>query len=230
MPASDEPRASTTFRRYRHAYPVSRRPHPCCSAPVTRCLPVPYRSSGRPSRIDLPEAPTRRGADFIPPQPCLADCRVNEARPRHSADGLPSRKVAASITEGEDSAEPAPRSRRRRELDLAWDLGQAVYDRRTALGLAQTELARRANMTQPQVSKLELGGSMPTVPLLVRLARAMDADFSLRPDAEDVVRISFVPHTATGEEATPEPPSAEPLSAAEAGEADAGTERTAATG
>ncbi|MFE7138553.1 helix-turn-helix domain-containing protein [Streptomyces sp. NPDC057644] len=145
------------------------------------------------------------------------------------------RKVAASISEGEDSTESAERVRRRRELDLAWDLGQAVYDRRTALGLAQTELARRANMTQPQVSKLELGGSMPTVPLLVRLARAMDADFSLRPDAEDVVRVSFIPHAAAGEESGTEPPSTEsapvPTSAAEAEtEADTGTERAAATG
>ncbi|NEC21320.1 helix-turn-helix domain-containing protein [Streptomyces parvus] len=143
------------------------------------------------------------------------------------------RKVAASISEGEDSAESAERVRRRRELDLAWDLGQAVYDRRTALGLAQTELARRANMTQPQVSKLELGGSMPTVPLLVRLARAMEADFSLRPDGEDVVRVSFIPHVAAEEEARTEPPATEhaSVSAAEAeADTDAGTERTAATG
>ncbi|WP_432007038.1 helix-turn-helix domain-containing protein [Streptomyces parvus] len=143
------------------------------------------------------------------------------------------RKVAASISEGEDSAENAERARRRRELDLAWDLGQAVYDRRTALGLAQTELARRANMTQPQVSKLELGGSMPTVPLLVRLARAMEADFSLRPDGEDVVRVSFIPHAAAEEEDGAKPPAAErasaPAAEAEA-DADAGTERTAATG
>ena len=40
IPASEEPSASTTLRRYRHAYPVSRRPQPCCSAPVTRCLPT----------------------------------------------------------------------------------------------------------------------------------------------------------------------------------------------
>ncbi|PCG86526.1 transcriptional regulator [Streptomyces sp. WZ.A104] len=138
------------------------------------------------------------------------------------------RKVAESISEGEDSAESAERVRRRRELDLAWDLGQAVYDRRTALGLAQTDLARRANMTQPQVSKLELGGSMPTVPLLVRLARAMDADFSLRPDAEGVVGVAFIPRTADAE-AGAEPPSTEPASATEA-EADTSTERAAATG
>lgn len=63
---------------------------------------------------------------------------------------------------------------------LARDLGQAVYDRRVELGISQSELARRAGMTQPQVSKLELGGTVPTVPLLARLARAMDSELSLK--------------------------------------------------
>ncbi|MGC5361721.1 helix-turn-helix domain-containing protein [Streptomyces sp. DT24] len=107
------------------------------------------------------------------------------------------RKVAESISEGEDNAESAERVRRRQELDLAWDLGQAVYDRRTALGIAQTELARRAKMTQPQVSKLELGGTMPTVPLLARLARAMDSVFTLEIDGE-AIRIAFTAQTESG--------------------------------
>ncbi|CAB40330.1 helix-turn-helix domain-containing protein [Streptomyces sp. SID7813] len=38
---------------------------------------------------------------------------------------------------------------------LAGDLGQAVYDRRIELGLSRTELAERAGMTQPQVSRME---------------------------------------------------------------------------
>ncbi|MDX3375041.1 helix-turn-helix transcriptional regulator [Streptomyces sp. ME02-6991-2A] len=144
------------------------------------------------------------------------------------------RKVAESISEGEDSAESAERVRRRLELDLAWDLGQAVYDRRTELGLAQTELARRARMSQPQVSKLELGGSMPTVPLLARLAHALDADFSLTPLGEGV-RVSFIPHDPARTEAGAEPPSSEHASASAAeaeaeAEADASAERTAATG
>ena len=54
-------------------------------------------------------------------------------------------------------------------------LGQAVYDRRSALGISQSELARRANMTQPQISNLELGGTVPTLPLLARLAKALHA-------------------------------------------------------
>ncbi len=62
-------------------------------------------------------------------------------------------------------------------------LGQMVFDRRTALGLTQAELAARTGMSQPQLSRLESGGATPTVPLLARLARALDAelDISFRP-------------------------------------------------
>ena len=61
------------------------------------------------------------------------------------------------------------------EAGYAFALGQAVYNRRTALGLSQTELARRAGMTQPQISTIEGGDSVPTLPLLTRLAKALDA-------------------------------------------------------
>jgi ribosome-binding protein aMBF1 (putative translation factor) len=71
------------------------------------------------------------------------------------------------------------------EARAALLLGQMVYDRRTALGLSQAELAARAGMTQPQLSRLESGGATPTVPLLARLAAALDAelDIAFRPHA-----------------------------------------------
>ncbi|SHN44035.1 helix-turn-helix domain-containing protein [Cryptosporangium aurantiacum] len=65
------------------------------------------------------------------------------------------------------------------EARAALLLGQMVYDRRTALGLTQAELAERAGMTQPQLSRLESGGATPTVPLLARLAAALNADLDI---------------------------------------------------
>jgi ribosome-binding protein aMBF1 (putative translation factor) len=69
------------------------------------------------------------------------------------------------------------------EAQAALALGQLVYDRRTQLGITQAELAARAGMTQPQLSRLESGGATPTVPLLARLAQALDAelDITFRP-------------------------------------------------
>lgn len=65
------------------------------------------------------------------------------------------------------------------EARAALLLGQMVHDRRTELGLTQADLADRAGMTQPQLSRLESGGATPTVPLLARLAAALDADLDI---------------------------------------------------
>ncbi|WP_436522894.1 helix-turn-helix domain-containing protein [Actinoplanes sp. HUAS TT8] len=73
------------------------------------------------------------------------------------------------------------------EARAALLLGQMVHDRRTELGLTQADLAERAGMTQPQLSRLESGGATPTVPLLVRLAAALDAELD----------IAFRPHAST---------------------------------
>jgi HTH-type transcriptional regulator / antitoxin HipB len=72
------------------------------------------------------------------------------------------------------------------EARRAFSIGQAVRERRLALGLSQTELARRADMTQPALSRLEAGGVIPTIPLLERITAALDADL--------IVEIS--PHAA----------------------------------
>jgi ribosome-binding protein aMBF1 (putative translation factor) len=72
------------------------------------------------------------------------------------------------------------------EAQRAFLIGQAVRERRLALGLSQTELAARARMTQPALSRLEAGGVIPTIPLLERISAALDADL--------IVQIS--PHAA----------------------------------
>ncbi|MFE6103581.1 helix-turn-helix domain-containing protein [Streptomyces laurentii] len=78
---------------------------------------------------------------------------------------------------------------------LAGDLGQAVYDRRIELGLSQNELAERAGMTQPQVSRMEGGDTVPTLPLLRRLAKALDGSLTVAIDDADS-HVTFTPHAA----------------------------------
>ncbi|WP_375546747.1 helix-turn-helix domain-containing protein [Streptomyces gossypii] len=72
----------------------------------------------------------------------------------------------------ETSQEPARRARDPQPRHQ----GQLVYDRRAALGLSQAE---RCGMRQPQISRIEGGGTMPTIPLLRRLARALDGDLTI---------------------------------------------------
>ncbi len=60
------------------------------------------------------------------------------------------------------------------EAERAFRIGVAVRERRLALGLSQLELAALA--TQPALSRLEAGGVLPTIPLLVRISVALDAE------------------------------------------------------
>ncbi|MGF0317948.1 helix-turn-helix domain-containing protein [Nocardia fluminea] len=57
---------------------------------------------------------------------------------------------------------------------LRFELGAAVRNRREELGLTQAELASRAGLRQPAVARFEAGGTMPTIPLLERLATALE--------------------------------------------------------
>ncbi|MEU8648716.1 helix-turn-helix transcriptional regulator [Streptomyces sp. NPDC048737] len=77
---------------------------------------------------------------------------------------------------------------------LAGDLGQAVHNRRIELGLSQAELAELAGMTQPQVSRMEGGDTVPTPPLLRRLAKALEGTLNLIDEGDP--HVTFTPHAA----------------------------------
>jgi ribosome-binding protein aMBF1 (putative translation factor) len=63
---------------------------------------------------------------------------------------------------------------------LAFELGRRVRELRVEQGLSQTELARRAGMTQPAVARFEAGGTVPTLPVLERLARSLGAELTVQ--------------------------------------------------
>ncbi|WP_156724993.1 helix-turn-helix domain-containing protein [Streptomyces apocyni] len=58
---------------------------------------------------------------------------------------------------------------------IRFELGKEVRERREALGMTQAQLAQAAGLQQPAVARFEAGGTMPTLPLLERLAAALGA-------------------------------------------------------
>jgi ribosome-binding protein aMBF1 (putative translation factor) len=86
-------------------------------------------------------------------------------------------------------AEGDTRSPKLKELDLeislSMALAQVVYDRRKELGLSQEELARRCGLTQAKISRIEGSDAVPTLPLLAKLAKGLDASLNLAVDSDD---------------------------------------------
>ncbi len=61
----------------------------------------------------------------------------------------------------------------------AIELGAMVRQLRLDAGLSQEELAQRAGMTQPALSRLERGGGIPTITVLDRIANALHATLTV---------------------------------------------------
>jgi HTH-type transcriptional regulator / antitoxin HipB len=62
---------------------------------------------------------------------------------------------------------------------IRYELGLAVRERREEIGLTQAQLAERAGLQQPAVARFEAGGTMPTIPMLERLANALEMRLSV---------------------------------------------------
>ncbi|MFE9422224.1 helix-turn-helix domain-containing protein [Kitasatospora sp. NPDC006697] len=79
----------------------------------------------------------------------------------------------------------------RRENRYAFAFGQALYDRRTELGLTEEELANRIGLTLEQVEEIEGGAVVPTLSMLEQLAVAMDAELDIHLVPGTVARLRF---------------------------------------
>ena len=63
---------------------------------------------------------------------------------------------------------------------LAFELGRTVRELREGHGWTQAQLAEAASMTQPAIARFEAGGTVPTIPVLERLANALGAELVVR--------------------------------------------------
>ncbi|WP_280215673.1 helix-turn-helix domain-containing protein [Nocardia cyriacigeorgica] len=59
---------------------------------------------------------------------------------------------------------------------LAYELGRTIRQLREERGWSQTRLAEAAEMTQSAVARFEAGGTIPSLPVLERLAAALNAE------------------------------------------------------
>ncbi|MFJ5635081.1 helix-turn-helix domain-containing protein [Streptomyces goshikiensis] len=66
-----------------------------------------------------------------------------------------------------------PRDRSLDERDLAYAIASRVFELRQAANMSQRELATRAGMKQAHVSRLESAKTVPTLPVLLRVAAAL---------------------------------------------------------
>ena len=65
-------------------------------------------------------------------------------------------------------------------LEPEYQIARQLIALRLARGLTQTDLAARAGTQQVSVSRVETGATVPTLPLLKKLAQAMDAHLEIR--------------------------------------------------
>ncbi|WP_371808772.1 helix-turn-helix domain-containing protein [Adlercreutzia sp. ZJ473] len=65
-------------------------------------------------------------------------------------------------------------------LSPEYEIIRAVVNARESSGLTQKELAARCGMTQSALSRLETGGSSPTVKTLQQLAKGLGKKLEIR--------------------------------------------------
>ncbi|MFJ2739548.1 helix-turn-helix domain-containing protein [Streptomyces sp. NPDC087440] len=94
--------------------------------------------------------------------------------------------------------ESPERVQERRENFLAMALAVAVYERRKELGLTQAETAARCDLDQAKISRIEGSDAVPTLPLLYKLSKGLDATFRIDIDVtDDQPKIIITPHEHT---------------------------------
>ncbi|MEU8892247.1 helix-turn-helix transcriptional regulator [Streptomyces sp. NPDC048442] len=93
--------------------------------------------------------------------------------------------------------ETEERAQERRENLLSMALAVVVHQRRKELGLTQAEAAERCGLDQAKISRIEGSDAVPTLPLLYKLSKGLDATLRIDIDIDDdQPKIILTPHHA----------------------------------
>lgn len=66
------------------------------------------------------------------------------------------------------------------ERELAYAIAEVIHAERTRQGVSQAELAERIGTKQPNVSRMEGANTLPTLPVLLRVAEALGVTLVVR--------------------------------------------------
>lgn len=75
----------------------------------------------------------------------------------------------------------------RHETRPQFGFRRALLEARIDSGLTQREMAERLGVKQPALARWEAGETMPTLDTLFRVAKTLQLDFSITPDAPLIV-------------------------------------------
>jgi len=84
-----------------------------------------------------------------------------------------------------DILDNADTAREYEALAMEHDLARSIIQRRLEKGLSQRQLAARAATKQPVISRLESGNARPSLSLLARVAKALDASVVVRLESHE---------------------------------------------
>lgn len=94
----------------------------------------------------------------------------------------------------------SPAGRLRVSPDLGASVGARLRERRRALGLTLSETARAADISTSHLSSIEIGNSVPSLPILARVVAVLDLSLNevLRNVGQTVVRTGTLDPEAPG--------------------------------
>lgn len=106
------------------------------------------------------------------------------------------KRKLSELTKWEDFEKELWKDRKFREavkqVEHEYTLAKSIIELRKKRNLSQSELAKRAKTKQPVISRIERAVVKPSLSLLQRIAKALDASLEIRLRAEKRCEFAYI--------------------------------------